>query len=234
MKRTVFLILTIAGLVMTSRGVRAQQNPSELPRYEVGGDFTSLSLDSGTTLPGLGGRFTYNLNKHVALEAAGYFFPGKCEFCLGEATGQVSEGLFGIKAGHRFQKWGIFGKVRPGFAGFSRGAFNVTPLSTTGSGGQVNCFGTDPADPTACFRIESTRLTPLAIDLGGVLEFYPSKRVVVRFDAGDTILHYRTRTFNTLIGNPNNPAAVPTLVPFTAPARTRHSFQFMGGVGFRF
>jgi len=220
-------------LIINCRDVSAQQNSSELPRYEVGGDFSSLSLNSGTTLPGLGGRFTYNLNKHVALEAAGYFFPGKCEFCLGETTGHVGEGLFGIKAGQRFRKWGIFAKARPGFASFSRGAFNITPSSTSVSSGQGACFGTNPADPP-CFRFESTRVTPLAVDLGGVLEFYPSKRIVVRFDVGDTMLHYRSRTFNTLIGNANNPTAAPTLTSITAPSRTRHSFQFIGGVGFRF
>ena len=76
-------------------------------------------------------------------------------------------------------------------------------------------------------------MTPLAFDVGGVIELYPSNRIVVRFDGGDTILHYRPRTFNTLIADPNNPN-VPILAPVTVPSHTRHSFQFMGGVGIRF
>jgi len=209
--------------------------PTEVPRYEVAADFSSLSLNSGTTLPGLGGRFTYNLNRHVALEAAGYFFPGHCDVCIGETTGHVTEGLFGVKAGKRFQRWGIFGKARPGFMSFGQGGFNVTPLLSGPSNGRVNCFGTSQNNFLPCFRIESTRVTPAVIDLGGVLEFYPSRRIVVRFDGGDTIIRYRQRTFNTLIADPANPTSfVPILARTTDPGFTRHSFQFIAGVGFRF
>ena len=233
MRRIVWLSLTMTAFMMiTCKSLSAQPPNSDLPRYEIGGDFSLLSLDSGTSLPGVGGRFTYNLNKQVALEAAAYFFPRKCEFCGGEVTGQIAEGLFGIKVGQRFRRWGIFGKARPGFASFSRGAFNVSPVSTGTSSGTINCFGPNPASQT-CFRIESTRVTPLAFDVGGVIEVYPSKRIVVRFDGGDTILHYRQRNFNTLIADPNNPN-VPILAPATAPSHTRHSFQFIGGVGIRF
>lgn len=232
MRRNIWLSLTLTALIMTCKALSAQPRNSDVPRYEVAGDFSLLSLDSGTDVPGVGGRFTYNLNKHVALEAAGYFFPGPCESCAGEVTGKITEGLFGIKVGQRSKRWGIFGKARPGFASFSRGGFNVSSLATSRSAGTVNCFGPNPASQT-CFRIESTRVTPVAFDVGGVIELYPSKRIVVRFDGGDTILHYRPRTFNSLIADPNNPN-VPILAPVTAPSHTRHSFQFMGGVGIRF
>jgi hypothetical protein len=237
MKRKALVpVIVTAFVVLSSYQASAQtKQSSDLPKYEVAADFSSLSLDTGTTLPGLGGRFTYNLNKHLALEAAGYFFPGKCEFCVGEITGHIVEGLFGVKAGKRFKKWGIFGKARPGFASFGRGAFNVVPLANFGVGGQINCFGPSPSNPLPCFRIDSTRLTHTVFDVGGVLEFYPSKRIVVRFEGGDTMIHYTRRTFNTLLLDPANPTSgIPILVPVTGPAHTRHSFQFIGGVGFRF
>lgn len=235
MKRKTFATVIIATLVVIcSYQAKAQTKQSaDLPKYEVGADFSSLSLDSGTSLPGFGGRFTYNLNKHVALEAAGYFFPGKCEFCVGEITGHITEGLFGVKAGKRFKKWGIFGKARPGFASFGRGGFDVVPLASFAGSGQVNCFG--PNQTVPCFRFAESRVTHAVLDLGGVLEFYPSKRIFLRFDGGDTLIHYTRRTFTTLVVDPANPTSgIPILGTLIGPAHTRNSFQFIGGVGFRF
>jgi hypothetical protein len=235
MKRIIFVTVVVTAFVfLNAYHAQAQTTPSnDLPKYEVGVDFSSLSLNTGTTLPGVGGRFTYDLNKHVALEAAGYFFPGKCEGCTGENTGRITEGLFGVKAGKRFKKWGIFGKARPGFASFSRGGFEVAPVGLIPPGAQVNCFGPAPTIQP-CFRINFVRRTVPVVDLGGVIEFYPSKRFVVRFDGGDTIIRYTRRTFNTLTVDPANPTSgIPILAPVTDPGRTRHSFQFTGGVGFR-
>lgn len=232
MKRKLFLTITAISTFLLPGVLNTQAQTTDVPKYEVAGDFTTLSLNSGTTLPGVGGRFTYNINKHVALEAAGYFFPGKCDSCNGEITGRVAEGLFGVKAGRRFQKWGIFAKARPGLISFGKGAFDITPVSSPGGGSPVSCFGPDPLAPASCFSFRQTRLTHAALDLGGVLEFYPSRRIVVRFDGGDTMIRYGQRTFDALTQNPAT--GVFTLIPITAPGHTRHSFQFMGGVGFRF
>lgn len=56
-----------------------------------------------------------------------------------------------------------------------------------------------------------------SMDIGGVVEFYPSKRTVLRLDVGDTILHYNAqepKEFN--------------------PSFVRHTFQLSTGFGFRF
>jgi hypothetical protein len=215
MKKKLFFTLSSIGIVflgsLTTRGQSA-----DVPKYEVAVDFTSVSLEYGTTLPGLGGRFTYNLNKHVALEAAGYFYPGKCASCPGQVTGRVTEGLFGVKVGKRFQKWGVFGKARPGFMSFSQGFFDIVP---TGGG-------------PFPFVFMVHRSTPFALDVGGVLEFYPSKRVVVRFDGGDTILRYPQRGFHSFTTDQTTGAIIPT--QYTSPAFVRHNFQFIAGVGLRF
>ncbi|HEX5965010.1 MAG TPA: hypothetical protein VFY51_03735, partial [Pyrinomonadaceae bacterium] len=71
-----------------------------------------------------------------------------------------------------------------------------------------------------------------ATDLGGVLEFYPSPRIVTRFDVGDTIIHFRRRTINGVAFDPVTQQF--TLFPFTRPARTSHNFQFIASVGWRF
>lgn len=217
MKRKLLFTITAIGISLLLSPLNTRAQSADVPKYEVGVDFTSLSLEYGTTLPGLGGRFTHNLNKHLALEAAGYFFPGKCATCTGQLTGHVTEGLFGVKAGKRFQKWGVFGKARPGFLSFGEGFVDIVP---TGGSGPFP------------FVFQVRRNTPFALDVGAVVEFYPSKKIVVRFDGGDTILHYPSHTFRSFHTDPITGALVPD--SFAASGYIRHNFQFTAGVGFRF
>jgi hypothetical protein len=152
----------------------------------------------------------------VALEAEGNFFPNKCGYCglSGDNNGNITQGLFGVKAGKRFEKWGLFAKARPGLVSFSQGDSKYVSI---GNGN---------------FEFSQNRLTHFATDVGAVLEFYPSKRIVTRFDGGDTMIHYGQRTVNyfsyTSLTDPG------MLVPYTFRASTRHNFQFSAGVGFRF
>lgn len=216
------LLVTVVSLLCLSL-LEAQAQSDEVPRFELGVQFTSItkpSFDNGATEPGLGGRFTFNLKRSVALEAVGNFFPHTCRFSCGSGgdnSGNISQGLFGVKAGKRFQKWGIFGKARPGVVSFSKGDSKIV---ATGTGGSFP------------FEFRQNRSTNFAFDLGGVLEFYPSKRLVTRFEAGDTLIHYGRRQSNFLIFDPTT--SVPSLLPFTTPAQTRHNFQFAAGVGWRF
>jgi hypothetical protein len=222
MKRNKFLVVIGSALVLSLCVLEAKAQSDDLPKYEVGVLFTSItepSFDNGHTEPGFGGRFTFNLNRSVALEAEGNFFPHKCRSCgggFGDSNGNISQGFIGVKAGKRFQKWGIFAKGRPGLVSFSQGDVRYV---NTGAGGPFP------------FEFLHTRLTNFAVDVGGVLEFYPSKRIVTRFDAGDTMIHYGRRQSNFLLFDP---FGVATLVPFTLRAETRHNFQFSAGVGFRF
>ena len=213
MNRTLFLIVMIAVLATP---VFAQSQ--DVPKYEVAAEFTTLERErfsSHETAPGFGGRFTYNLNRVFSLEAAGYFFPKRCFGC--REGGRVTEALGGVKVGRRFENWGIFVKARPGVVSFSEGEFNVTGI---------------PKSVFSDIPFERNRVTSFATDVGGGIEFYPSKRIVTRFDAGDTIIHFTKRTTNTVLFNPLTNTF--TLVPITTPARTSHNFQFMASVGFRF
>jgi len=216
-----FLMLVGSAILLSLCVLETRAQSDDVPKYEVGVQFTSLtepSFDNGHTEPGFGGRFTFNLNRSVALEGVGNFFPHKCFSCgsFGDNNGNITQGLFGVKAGKRFEKWGIFAKGRPGVVSFSQG--DAKDINT-GAGGPFP------------FEFTHTRLTNFAVDLGGVLEFYPSKRIVTRFDAGDTMIRYGQRQTNFIgldsVGNL-------TLVPFTLRAETRHNFQFSAGVGFRF
>jgi len=49
---------------------------TDLPKYEAGADFTTFTINGNQIELGAGGRFTYNINKSFALEAAGYFSSG--------------------------------------------------------------------------------------------------------------------------------------------------------------
>ena len=214
--------LLIVGILFCASpwAVPAQTQSDEVPRYEIGAQFTSLtmpSFDGGHTEIGPGARFTFNLNRSIALEAVGNFFPHKCSFCgsSGENSGNITQGMVGVKVGKRFQRWGIFAKARPGVVSFSKGD---SKYITTGNS-------------ILPFQFIQRRLTNFAFDLGGVIEFYPSKRIVTRFDAGDTLIKYRRRDTNFAVFDPFGGAS---LIPFTVPGETRHNFQFSAGVGFRF
>jgi len=82
----------------------------KVPTYEVGGQI--FSFGGGRVLGfgwGAGGRFSYNLNDYIAFDnEVNFFLPD-------EGPPYATQGLFGIKAGTRIKRLGIFAKVRPGF-----------------------------------------------------------------------------------------------------------------------
>ena len=154
-----------------------------LKRFEVGAQFTSLFIEPPTTFslalprvavePGFGPRFTFNLTESVAFEAEGnYYTRQHFGFLHG---GHIFQAQFGGKVGKRFDRWGVFGKARPGFVGFTR----------------VSDF---PEPPQLPFLRTVKKLYP-SLDVGGVVEFYISPRWMARFDVGDTMIRYREIAF---------------------------------------
>jgi len=243
-KHLLFTAAALASLFFTGAAVLAQ---GEVPRFEVGGQFSLLSRNSPSSQadafflspedfdelfprrvnkPGFGGRFTYNLTNNIAFEAEGNFFPeGKEVF--GVPAGHIIQCQFGVKAGKRFKKVGFFGKARPGFVTFTQ-----TSLFT-GFQSFLTFHpsrGVDVVVEAPQFRIG--KASYFSTDIGGVVEFYPSRRIVTRFDVGDTIIRY---------GEYGEPAAVvcPLCCPcvpqlFLRPPETRHNLQFSAGMGIRF
>ena len=213
--RLLATVIIAAGSMLGTHQAKGQTKPSiDLPKYEVSADFTTFTVNGNQVELGAGERFTYNINQSFALEAAGYFSPGTCDSCPGQVTGRIGEGLFGLKAGKRFSKVGIFAKARPGFMTIGKGYFDL--ILNSGS----------------FFTIVPHRITPLALDLGGVFEFYPAKKVVLRVDYGDTILRYPQHSFIGFSVDPVTFALTPA--QRTLPANTTHNTQFIVGVGFRF
>jgi hypothetical protein len=187
----------------------AQTGPS---RLEIGAQASFLRLsDFGSTSAGLGGRVTFDLTTWAAIEAEADFFPNddivfqpanlSSDFRLSYQR-KRADGFVGVKLGMRTDKVGVFAKVRPGF----------TSLTDNGGPG---CTG------EVCALILLMRpeyRTEFAFDLGGVLEFYPSVRTVVRFDLGDTMIRHRS-------------LAVP---PCFSGGCTSHNLSSGMGVGMRF
>ena len=219
-------------------GLTAARAQSDDKKFEVGGQFSVLRVPrrsiSVTTTPcivapcpttivttqnrdsnyGFGGRFGYRASEYLTLEAEGNFFPRDGVLDDGKKT----QGFFGVKAGKRFDKLGVFAKARPGFARYSRGDYQAV-------GGCIAVF----PPPIGCFQPVAT--TNFAIDLGGVFEYYPTKRTIIRFDAGDTMVRLSARN---AVAFQASPATIFSLVVVPTAAETRHHFQSSVGFGFRF
>lgn len=237
------IVAVLASLLFSETKVLAQ---TDAPRFEVGAQFSLLSRNRPSTQiedffqffgvdelprrvskPGFGGRFTYNMTNSIAFEAEGNFFLER-EKVFGIPDGNIIQCQFGVKAGKRFKKVGIFGKARPGFVTFTE--------TSRFTGFEAMFFSNPPRGPAALlFDVPQFRVgaaTYFSTDIGGVVEFYPSRRIVTRFDVGDTIIRYGEYGEQALVVCPLCCPCVPQL--FLRPPQTRHNLQFSAGVGFRF
>lgn len=201
-------LITLLITVITFASVAVAQSKKD--KLEIGVQSTSLTVfdpdfPSDETKGGIGGRVTYNFNRSIAAEAEINFFPQNRLVIA--ALGNSIQAQFGVKVGKRFQKFGVFGKVRPGFISTDE-VFSLIPGSQAGF----------PLNT----KIE--RETFFTTDFGGVLELYPSSRMVVRFDAGDTAIRHPAQFGLSGFGPP---------VVLIRPAKFSHNFQFTAGVAFR-
>lgn len=200
------LLLSLLTLfLLTSAAARAQDDDTTIEdhRFEVGAFYTALNLDGFDSEPisGVGGRVAYNFNKYLALDAEASFFP---ETKLGnDQLGQKVQGFVGVRAGKRTKYVGLFAKARPGVMSIGEVTSGFSCNSTT--------FG------QTC----RPRHSNFALDAGGVLEFYPTRRAIIRIDAGDTIVRLRDATRGIFAGT-------------QATTDVTHNFQFTIGVGYRF
>jgi hypothetical protein len=113
-------------------------------------------------------RFTYNLNDYIGVEAESTYFPSPRE----GSDGNERQGLFGVRAGKRTSRFGLFAKARPGVT-------RLYSLARTSPG-------------PFPFEQGHTRFT---FDVGGVFEYYPVRNAAVRVDVGDTMVQYKTGDF---------------------------------------
>lgn len=177
--------------------------------WEFGPLFSTMILaregarDGTTTEAGFGGYASYRFYGAFYLDGDLLYFPQDTVSSGPHDGGQILQGLFGLKGGIRRNHFGFFGKVRPGFQSYSRALVSVTNGQST----TINTYARD---------------TSFALDLGGIIEFYPSEKSTLRLEAGDTHIFYGTRKVNV-----DGSIA-------TSPSSLKHSIQFVFGYGWRF
>jgi hypothetical protein len=218
------MIIALAATVLLSFTSQLTYS-QDVKRWEAGGQVSLIRVPTFTTTSpgfvivfdehkktnwGFGGRIGYNFNIHVGIEGELNYFPQDRDV----EGGKKLEGLFGVKAGKRFEKVGIFAKARPGFVRFSRGDY-------ISRGGCVAIF----PPPVGCFQPEAK--THWAADVGGIFEAYPSQNTIIRFDIGDTIIRLPDRLIATTHEGPRE-----VVVP--RGSEHSHNLQINLGVGFRF
>ncbi len=168
-------IAVFVALLSASVTTQAQR----LPRWEIGGHYSMLNIRTNrvgcggcrATDLGFGAHFGYNISSWVGLDSEIDFFPDPAQGATNLDGGRITQGLFGVKAGVRTQRWGFFAKVRPGFVSFGRAIVGVSP--------------TPPP-----FSLIFGRITHYATDVGGIVEYRLSPHVALRFDLGDIIVRY--------------------------------------------
>ena len=140
----------------------------------AGASYTLLSLTYPDQIPdGIGGWFTWDLadaGPTIGADVGINFFPENHP-----VIGRQTQALAGVRGGIRFGRVGAFARVRPGLLHFSERFFAP----------DIVCILIFPP-PESCL-IESTNA---ALDLGGIVEMYPTTRSVVRIDVGDTLIRF--------------------------------------------
>ena len=184
--------------------------------------YSSLSLTppgfGSENVPAVGARFTYNFNDYFAVEAEANVSIDKPSRTFTQG-GHYEQLQAGVKVGRRWRRFGLFAEARPGFVSFE----------DTARPGFAPVLG--PGGTTFLPLVSPERKTHFSADVGGVLEFYPSRRVVVRFDTGDTLIRYGEHDVFGPVINPPPGGPVERIVE--AP-ETQHNFQFSAGIGLRF
>jgi hypothetical protein len=197
-----FTPFALAILIATgSFDARAQTGESKL---EVTPLFSTINLQAfDSRESGAGVRLAYNINKHLAVEAEGTLF----EFSIGDHPTDdflAAMGLVGIKSGYRNSQFGLFAKIRPGVANFPKLKIH-----------RGFCIGREPCDG------RGRSGNRFALDAGAVIELYPTENMIVRIDAGDSMIRFSDDIISTF----------PTLTRLNG---LSHNLQVSAGIGFRF
>ncbi len=165
----------LPALAFLALSTSAQAQSGEDRRLEVSGQLAVNDLaELETTDFGFGGRLGFRPTPLLTFEGELNLFPSDIPDEVSVTSSRL-EGLFGVKIGPRFDRFSVFGKVRPGFVRFG-----------------------EAPEPIACILIFPPPLscvlaageTVFALDLGGGIELYPTKRSLVRFDVSDLMLQY--------------------------------------------
>lgn len=143
------------------------------------------SGDAAGAGAGIGGRVLFDFARSAAIDGEVNFAP-RDEFEQTSSrtpTGEYHliyhrtrvDVFVGARAGHRFDRFGVFGRVRPGMRRLSDEGLDC--------GGSVCAF--------ALF-VRPVYHNEFVLDVGGTIELYPTRRTVARLDLGDALVHHRS------------------------------------------
>lgn len=200
--------ISVAATVGYRLGQARDSAPSpttNLHRLEAGVQYALNSLSVSTEMTdnsGLGGWASFYLNKHIAIDGAITHYWYGSMFITQQSGGNYLQALAGLKLGITRGRFGAYAKVRPGAVRFTKAVADLPTFISTGK--------FQPA-------------TNLAIDMGGVLEFYPTRHLVMRADFSDLTIRYGARAAVSFSG-----------VRYTAPSYWDTSLQTSFGFGWRF
>jgi hypothetical protein len=173
-------ILSAAALTFIVAAAAFAQS-TENRKLEVSGQLAVNDLEELDTADvGFGGRLGVRVAPLFTFEGELNLFPSDIPDEV-PVTSSRLEGLFGVKVGPRFDRFSLFGKVRPGFVRFGEAP---EPIA---------CILIFPP-PLSCVLAEGK--TVLALDLGGGIELYLTERSLLRFDVSDLMLQYPGPVFN--------------------------------------
>lgn len=188
------------------------EQESKVPgNWEFGPLFSAMMIarqgpeNNVLTEPGLGGYVSYRFYGVLYLDGDLLYFPRQPSASGPQDGGTILQGLAGLKGGIRRNRFGFFGKVRPGFNSYSRA---LTSVTTSGEATPVYGYG---------------RSTNFVLDLGGIIELYPSERSTLRIEVGDTHLFFGARDVN------NNGE-----IESFGGGKMQHTIQLVLGYGWRF
>jgi len=185
-------------------GQEGVENPVE-GRWEAGGQLTRATLTDALELSlrhvgAVGGFLSYRLAPGVYADAALNLFTQKMAPVTPFDGGHLTQAVAGVKLGVRKDRYGLFGKIR----------FGVNSQSAAPTGIDASGFHRD-------------RFNALAVDVGGVFEHSLGRRLLLRFDGGDTVSVFHSATFNDR----------GSIVSIEAPS-AKHGLQITWGAGWRF
>lgn len=132
-------------------------------KYEIGLQLSGMHLHKIDEAPfSIGARLNYRFVPWFAADIELSHAPENPSGNFGETIA-----LFGVRAGTRFDRIGVFGAVRPGVIHF---------------GGEF-------------FDLRLEQKTHPIVDVGGMMEYYPNRHTFLRIDAADAIIYYGNARF---------------------------------------
>lgn len=166
---TLFLTLCVGGTGFAQRSGQEFQlgpviNDLYLPVDPVG---------SVNYQPGIGCLASLSFGGFFGFDSTVSITPTAPSTATSFAGGRLTQFSLGVRGGLSRGRFSFYGKARPGLASFGKAIVQVGPQPD--------------------MKFQFGRLTEPSIDLGGIVQAVISKRLSLRYEAGDTVIYYRGR-----------------------------------------